>query len=236
MVDPTYESDDGPFEVPVWQSTNPVDLVVHFTPLLPEERPEAPRTGPIPCDGCGATVVASQRDGRRGSIACNHCRGLTLLVAPEAMMRVLGAPKAGDAAWRYRIEEQPDHVSILPLEDGPSRGSIEVAGDRMILRRTGSKPVELAGRDLEGLCIRERPRSDKAFSLEDGLKAAQRFAAFSGNVDLRQVILAAAGAASFRVSARHPQHGEIVLADQLQDLREAFLIVQTLRRVLAKAA
>jgi hypothetical protein len=39
MVDPTCEPDEGPLEVPVWQSWNPVDIVVHFAPLPPEERP-----------------------------------------------------------------------------------------------------------------------------------------------------------------------------------------------------
>ncbi len=217
-----------------------LDLPVLGEASQPELREEGlssklapgPEAEAMSCEGCGGTVAPSEAETRRGIAECSHCGGLTLLYDIDARMSALGTSTPDRC---YDIDEDVDGLSIVPRDTNPSGGSIELTGDRIVLRRPGSAPTTLAVSSLEQVVVKEA-RSEEEFDLEQGLASLREATSLSGTIDLRSLSLGGTGAVWFQVTAQHLNHGEIEIAGGLQDPREAFLIARTLSRVLAKSA
>jgi hypothetical protein len=185
----------------------------------------------LPCEACGLAVRPSAREMQVGLASCSQCGGLSLLHDIDADMSVLGA---STPERRYEIDEDVDGLSIVPRDSNPGAGSVEVIGERVVLRQAGSAPMTLPISGLTQIRVKEEP-AEAAFDLDEGLAKLQDATSLSGTVDLRALDLGASVPTRFRVTAQRESHGEVDVAGGLQDPREAFLIARTLTRVLAKS-
>ena len=186
-IEQVLESEFQLFDLPVFEAT----------PGSGASSTPRAQTEPFRCEGCNARFSNEEtRDTQM--LECLRCGALSLLIDPTDEMDFL---KDSESELRsFDINEEVDGLSIAANH---GRGSIEILGDRVVLRYTGSAPLTVSGRQLERIFVKPSKEPD------DGC---------------------------FRVIARHSVQGEIELTGGVPEARQAFRIVRTLTRVLAKSA
>jgi hypothetical protein len=228
-IEETLEADLEILNLPVYGDES---LPVQETKALPVSPKESQLAG-LPCDGCGAALTAGAEDSRRGFVVCRYCGCLTLLYEPGSSKPILGIPSSVPSDSQYVMESDGEGTTVLTRSSAVplikiTRGWMELS------RLTGSQqriPLDrIASLQIKTM-DREGKNESAGAAIAAGMLKLGDAMAYSGEVDPAKFIRDSLASTDYRITAKTKDGKEIPMLSGIRDLPEAFLLLNSLRRV-----